>query len=154
MTIVTECKVLLGDSGIERYTRELWKAMAQVEPTISIRALAVQRRVEQVRAVLSGHSSITVAGVFYQDLALGAIGEPLVRLAQHRLWRRAIQPTDTLAHHTSHFRWYDSQLPAIVTVHDLFPLYAETLIDRKDQRLFVKAMKNVVAKAHAGYHAK
>lgn len=125
MKIGTEGTVLLGNSGIETYTREVVKALASRYIHDTHIVIGLKRRKEAVASILNT-PSIEIRNTLVHDLLLGEALRPVAKVIQQKQWSSSLKNLD-IVHFMSHFRFFTTGVKSVVTVHDLFPL--DTTLD-------------------------
>ena len=148
MIIGTEASVILGNSGIETYTRELFKALANEFQHDTYVAVTLQRRKEAVANILGNVKNIEIRNKLVHDLVFGEAFRTLAKFVQKMQWQCGSYGLDVV-HFTSHFRYFPTKAPIVVTVHDLFPLDETLNIEEQARREFKQSIKSFIDNACA-----
>lgn len=112
---------ITGHSGIERYARELVRALTTMPGDDRYVVATTTSRVDEVGEAIGRSPSLLVEGGIPHDLMLGAALGRVTRHLQTRAMRKALASVNLL-HYTSHRPKVLPGLPYVATVHDLFPM--------------------------------
>lgn len=112
---------MTGHSGIERYARELVRALTMLPGNDRYVVATTTSRVDEIGESIGSHQALFVKGGIPHDLMLGAALGRVTRHLQARAMRKSLATVD-LVHYTSHRSKTLPDLPYVATVHDLFPM--------------------------------
>lgn len=122
MNVAFDASAILGRSGIERYSRELIRAVLACDDEV-VATLVTDKGEQKELQSFFGHSSrVVVRNVLSHERLLGAPFRRLMRVIQRRQWDRAAAGVD-LVHILGPQKVLPHARPLVVTIHDLFPMY-------------------------------
>ncbi len=125
-----DASFIFGKGGIERYSREIVRGMAQRRDVDLALICRSKHKANVDELVGEGHG--TRLDGYPHDLALGSHFKGVTKLVQHRWWRK-LAAESTLVHLTGH-HWMPPLLaPYVTTIHDVFPITMPNLLDKRDR---------------------
>ncbi len=121
MNIAFDASAIMGRSGIERYSRELIRALLDVEG-IAATLIAGKGSRTELERFFEQSARIHVRPVLSRERLLGAPLRRLMRMIQRVQWDAAAGDVD-LVHILGPQKVLPHKRPLVVTIHDLFPMY-------------------------------
>lgn len=122
MNVAFDASAILGRSGIERYSREVIRALLACDSAFSATLITDKDERDALRSFFGDSSRVTVRPVLSRERLLGAPLRRVMRLVQRRQWDSAAEGVD-LVHILGPQKVLPHARPLVVTIHDLFPMY-------------------------------
>jgi alpha-1,3-rhamnosyl/mannosyltransferase len=146
MNVAFDATQLLGFSGINVYTRNLVSSLARRYPTDVYTMLTTYRRMDRVAAQFDADlvERLQWDNPFPHLLALGSLGKGLVNLYYQSIYHTQSKSVDLL-HATDPFHFPDRVRNAVVTIHDVIPLYSEPWVTPQMRERIRRKISRVVA---------
>jgi alpha-1,3-rhamnosyl/mannosyltransferase len=122
MNVAFDASAVLGRSGIERYSREVIRALTALDQGVVATLIGSKDSTAALEGYFGRSESIDVRAVLSHERALGAPLRRLMRVVQRRQWDAAAANVD-LVHILGPQKVLPHKRPLVVTIHDLFPMY-------------------------------
>lgn len=130
MKIAYNAKLLFGRSGIETYTRELIGGVLDQFPDIEVNLITSFNRKEKIENHYGDKSNLSVLNILPHDKIIGEMGRPLVKIYDEIIYKKKAKEMDLI--HFTHSFDFPKVEKSITTIHDLFPLYNDSEVDRAE----------------------
>jgi len=115
----------LGAGGIDRYSRELLKALVQNYPECNFNLFTIRRKEELFYPLFPQSYNINIKAGFLHHFMLGNQVEPLLRHINNTYFFQKNMSHCDLYHCTNPFFYCHTTTPSVITIHDVFPFYEE-----------------------------
>lgn len=122
MNVAFDAGAILGRSGIERYSRELIRALITCDDDVIATLITHAGEQPELQAFFGRSDRVSIRNVLSHERLLGAPFRRVMRVIQRRQWDRAAQGVD-LVHILGPQKVLPHTRPLVVTIHDLFPMY-------------------------------
>ncbi len=122
MNVAFDASAILGRSGIERYSRELIRALLACDDNVVATLITSKGEQSALQTFLGDSSRVSIRNVLSHERLLGAPFRRLMRMIQRRQWDIAAAGVD-LVHILGPQKVLPHARPLVVTIHDLFPMY-------------------------------
>lgn len=114
-----------GMGGIDRYSRELLKALSKECSDCMFHLFTIRRKEKHFYPLFTDNRNIYIKAGFLHHFMLGNQLEPFLRsLNDKYLFRRSMSKCD-IYHCTNPFFYCRGSIPSVITIHDMFPFYDE-----------------------------
>ena len=144
MKIAYNAKLLFGRSGIETYTREIIGGVLNQFPDIYLSLITSFNRKEKIESHYGSKPNLNVLNILPHDMVIGEIGRPLVKIYDEVMFKKKAKEMDLI--HFTHSFGFPKVEKSVTTIHDLFPLYNESEVDRDE---FSKSINDTLAYTRA-----
>jgi len=134
MKVVVDFTHNFAHSGIGTYSRELVKAMAVALPDSIFVLYTLFKRKRLVQTYFANIPNVDCRESFPNDLILGKAFKYVVRKFKRMLWRYFSSQAD-LVHYTDPVFFTQGLSNALVTIHDIIPLYTNRYQDINRKKL-------------------
>jgi alpha-1,3-rhamnosyl/mannosyltransferase len=141
-----DASFIFGKGGIERYSREIVRGMAE-RSDVELTLICRSKHGAELDALIGAAKGIRLDG-YPHNLALGLQLERVTKLVQHRWWRRLGAACD-MVHLTGHHFTPPLRTPYVATVHDVFPITMPQLVASRDRQRVHNAIMHQLQTAAA-----
>ena len=121
MKIAYDASLISGQSGIERYTQELLRAMLRRGLGDTLHVVGDRGQAPTIASLLGQHDSLTIADVMVSEHDVAKPLRPIVRMRRERQLTKAVRSAD-IVHLLGPQKIVPNAGRLAVTIHDLFPL--------------------------------
>lgn len=121
MVIAYDASQLGGQSGIERYSRELIRAMLRVHPEDQVRLIGDTTQESEIRAIIGRETMVDVRPSLTSEHVVALPLRRLVRLVREHQLTSAARGADVV-HLLGPQKIVPKASRLVVTIHDLFPM--------------------------------
>lgn len=121
MKIAYDASLISGQSGIERYTQELLRAMLRRDSGDSYTIVGDRGQSGTIASLLGRHTSTSIADVMVSEYDFPKPVRPLVRIFRERQLSNAVRNADVV-HLLGPQKIVPRARKLAITIHDLFPL--------------------------------
>ncbi len=135
MKIAYDAILLLGRSGIERYSRELIKHVATSDDALTLRLISGTEFGGATKEYFRHLPNVETWPVIPYERALGAPLRLVMRTIQRRRFTQSVRDVD-IVHMLGPTKFVPSGPPLVATIHDLFPMDPSFGLSADMQRRF------------------
>lgn len=121
MKIAYDASLISGQSGIERYTQELLRAMLRRAGDDVVQVVGDRGQGPMLSTLLGQHGNLSIADVMVSEHSVPKPIRPLVRIYRQHQLSSAVRSADVV-HLLGPQKIVPSARKLAVTIHDLFPL--------------------------------
>lgn len=148
MNIAFDASAIMGRSGIERYSRELIRALLNANSGIVATLITGKGSRQELECFLEYRDQVRVCNVLVGERLLGGPMRRLMRMVQRLQWDAAVGDVD-LVHILGPQKVLPNKRPLVVTIHDLFPMYEQMGIEGQLRSRFPRRIARQLRAASA-----
>lgn len=139
----------LGTGGIDRYSRELARALAmEFTKECSIDIFSIRRKEQHFYPFFAECKNVNIKSGFLHHFMLGYHIEPLLRYYNDSILIQKNMKKCDVYHCTNTFFYCSTPTPTVSTIHDLFPFYehdwAQTFLGTQAKKMQATLRKSML----------